>query len=273
MQHLTLEALARLVDEPPLADEAAHVSSCLVCRRELDELRAQTAALGALVDPEPAPGAWDALETALRAEGLILDVPRARVVPPWRRPALLRAAAAVAIFAVGGAVGMALRANGGTRVATTEPALGPAMTARPPVGAGDGRLASTASPMETGEEGPLVVEAVPAAASGVRLASTGTPARTRRLAADPVVRQAQAELEGAEAAYVAALQRYAAIADPQSGADPATRLAALERMVTTTRAALEGAPDDPVINGYHLAALRERDALRRQLASADKDWF
>jgi len=50
-------------------------------------------------------------------------------------------------------------------------------------------------------------------------------------------------------------------------------MAALERMISATRDALERNPGDPVINGYHLAAVRERDALRRQLAAADKDWF
>ena len=36
---------------------------------------------------------------------------------------------------------------------------------------------------------------------------------------------------------------------------------------------LETAPEDPVINGYHLAAVRERDDLRRQMAQTDADWF
>jgi hypothetical protein len=98
----------------------------------------------------------------------------------------------------------------------------------------------------------------------------GRPDPTPRNAA---LRRAQRELAEAEVSYLAALQRYAAVADPASGADPQTRLEALEQMITTTRAALERAPDDPLINGYHLAAVRERDALQRQLATADKDWF
>jgi hypothetical protein len=84
---------------------------------------------------------------------------------------------------------------------------------------------------------------------------------------------AERQLVDAEAGYVAALQRYAAIADPQSGNDDATRMAALDRLITSTRSALESAPDDPVVNGYHLAALRERDALRQQMAGTDKNWF
>ncbi|HEX6746276.1 MAG TPA: hypothetical protein VF092_03095 [Longimicrobium sp.] len=268
MQHLTLEALARLVDEAPLADEAAHLSSCLVCRRELGEMRAQTAALGALEDPEAPAGAWPALEAALRAEGLIVDVPRIAVarIPLWRRTSFLRAAAAVAIFVAGGAIGMMLRASGaGPRVASNEPALGPPMVARPP--------AVSAVPVANGVDGPLVVEPVDPSPNGARMASSTGGAPAVRRPADPAVRRARAELEEAEEAWVAALQRYAAIADPSSGADPGTRMAALERMIATTGAALERAPGDPVINGYHMAALREREALRRDLAAADKDWF
>ena len=56
--------------------------------------------------------------------------------------------------------------------------------------------------------------------------------------------------------------------------DPRARLAALERLVGATSAALERAPDDAVINGYHMAALRQRDALRRRLATdQQKNWF
>ena len=47
-----------------------------------------------------------------------------------------------------------------------------------------------------------------------------------------------------------------------------SRLAALEGIVLTTRAALNEAPADPVINGYHLTALEQRDALLRELQEA-----
>ena len=55
MQHLDLEQLARLVDEPAEPAEAEHLRGCLVCRRELAEMRAQTEALGSLEDPEVPP--------------------------------------------------------------------------------------------------------------------------------------------------------------------------------------------------------------------------
>jgi len=272
MQHLTCEELARLVDEPPLPHEAAHVRDCLVCRRELDEMREQTLALGALADPELPPGGWAALEAALRDEGLISTAAPARAGGwGWTegRP-LLRMAAALALFLLGGAAGAALWSRGPDgRVASVETTQGAPVVVHPSAAA----PLRVAGPAEVAvAPGGVEAQGAPVTPSGARLASTnGTAARPAPV--DPVVRQAEQELAEAEGAYLAALQRYAAIADPASGADPATRMAALERMISTTRDALERTPDDPVINAYHLAAVRERDALSRQLAGADRDWF
>ncbi|HSU13111.1 hypothetical protein [Longimicrobium sp.] len=271
MQHLTLEALARLVDEPPLADEAIHLGTCLACRRELAEMRGQTAALGSLADPEPPAGAWTALEAALRGEGLIADIPRRAEIPFWRRPQVLRAAAALALFVLGGAAGMALRGRTAQVAAGPETVRGLPVTVHPTAAGGDGALASL--PSTPAPEAPFAAEPDAGAGNGARLASNAAAPPAARRPVSPEVRRAARELAQAEAAYLTALQRYAAIADPQSGADADTRMAALERMLSTTRQALERAPDDPVINGYHMAALRERDALRREMAAGDKDWF
>jgi hypothetical protein len=51
-----------------------------------------------------------------------------------------------------------------------------------------------------------------------------------------------------------------------SPGDPVARLAALDNIVLTTAEALHEAPTDPIINGYHLSALAQRDAVLRQLA-------
>ena len=275
MQHLSCEELARLVDEPPLPHEAAHVRDCLVCRRELDEMREQTAALGALADPELPPGAWASLEAALQAEGLISTAAPARAWGGWTagRP-LLRLAASLALFVLGGAAGAALWSARGERVAVTGTTQGDPVVVHP--AGGMPLLASNPAdvpltPVGGGERQEMTAPPH----TGARMASMGSndggprPVPAERAS----VLRAERELAEAEGAYVAALQRYAAIADPASGADPVTRMAALERMIATTREALERTPGDPVINGYHLAAVRERDALSRQLAGADKDWF
>ncbi|HYW09971.1 MAG TPA: hypothetical protein VE913_23600, partial [Longimicrobium sp.] len=263
MQHLSLEVLARLVDEPAEPREAEHLCCCLVCRRELNALREQTAALSSLADPEPAPGAWESLETALLGEGLI----RAAAPAPRRRawPPALRIAASVAIFALGAASGATLLRGPGSppqgiatlpRSAETSTPLalaGPTTTG--PTQQTAGSTGATAASTElaavprAGESAAplasrartLAESAAPPATRPVTAAAVGAPARTvsksgARLAARRPTRPTSdgataRELAEAEAAYVAALRRYAELADPSSGADPVTRLAALEMLV------------------------------------------
>lgn len=113
MGHLNPEALARLVDEAPQADEAEHLSACPTCSSELEAMRAQTLALGALPEMRPPMGDWEVLEARLRSEGLI-EAPSlfSRLTlaqtPPW-----MRAAAAAALFLGGTMAGAALAAEGG----------------------------------------------------------------------------------------------------------------------------------------------------------------
>jgi len=47
-----------------------------------------------------------------------------------------------------------------------------------------------------------------------------------------------------------------------------SRLAALDQVITTTREAMREAPHDPVINGYYLTTLGQREATLRQLNTA-----
>ena len=280
MQHLDLETLARLVDEAPEPAEAAHLRDCLACRRELAELREQTDALAGLGAVDPPDAAWASLEARLRDEGLVHAAARPRLLMLYHPPA--RIAAAVALFLLGGAAGAALLRGGGPeRVASTgQPAAEASSSLRRPA-------SSFAQP-----EVLYVSEPAPSAAStaadpnGARLAVNGTAEGPAASGAVPPVRararratraeadRAARELVQAQAQYVGALQRVAAIADPASGNDPETRLAALDQLVQLTAAALERVPGDPVINGYHLAAVAERDALRRQM---DRDtqttWF
>ncbi len=291
MQHLNPEAIARLVDEPPMPDEAGHLRDCLVCRRELAEMRAQTAALASLPDLEPGDGAWRALEASLAGEALV----RPRAVRRFR-PAhpYLRAAAAIILLVTGMAAGTSLlRPGGGTRVAAVPEAptgtsarpLGLAGLPAAPVAAESAR--GGAVPASDAPELPAVIADVPLAPEAPRtvrhapslpaarlVAARPTTPRGRAPALTPEARAAARELDAAEAAYVAALRRYAEIADPSSGADPETRLSALETLVESTGRALERAPGDPVLNGYHLAVVDERDALRTQLDRAAKTaWY
>lgn len=82
-------------------------------------------------------------------------------------------------------------------------------------------------------------------------------------------------LRDAESVYLDALARYAQLAGGAGEAsDPLARLAALEGIVLTTREALGRAPADPVINGYHMTALAQREATLRQIAATSRNpWF
>jgi hypothetical protein len=47
-----------------------------------------------------------------------------------------------------------------------------------------------------------------------------------------------------------------------------SRLVALDQMISTTRAAMREAPHDPVINGYYLTTVGQREVALRQLNTA-----
>ncbi len=110
MEHLSLEVLARLLDETPTAEERRHLERCRRCRNELDALEAQRSALSHLPDGRPPSGGWDRLEVRLRREGLIREgqavggsagLPASlRGASPW-----WQLAAAVVLLLAGGGLG------------------------------------------------------------------------------------------------------------------------------------------------------------------------
>ena len=262
MLHLTLEDLARLADEAPLPKEAAHLRDCLVCRRELEAMRDQTAALAELPVRAPSDAAWLALERRLLEEGL-MRAPAPGVRRPVAWP-VLRIAAALALFVGGTAVG--------ARVWNRTPPAAGGVAALPAASVMD------PTPLPAAYTGTAdQPQGLPDGGAGAVLASNmerGPEPRPASRPRSPAVRQAERELAEAQAAYLAALRRYGELADPASGADPVTRLEALDRLVEMSGRALERAPDDPQLNGYHMAALNERDALRRQVQQASQTtWF
>jgi hypothetical protein len=91
----------------------------------------------------------------------------------------------------------------------------------------------------------------------------------------PATREDAAQyLRAAESMYLEALTRYAELASQAESGDPVARLAALQSIILTTQAALNETPTDPVINGYHLTALAQRDATLRQVALASgEQWY
>jgi hypothetical protein len=245
MSHLNLETLARLVDDAPDPTEAGHLDICAQCRDELEMLRADASALRALPDPQPPIAAWVALEQRLAREGLLHST-------HWTTHAL-RMAAVLAIFALGSVTGGLLMRNQRVAPATAaafEPAPLQVATPRP--------------------AGPAMRTDSPRPAASLAAAAPA-PAVTTRPAA--TVEEAVTQLRDAEQAYLAALGRYSDFSSRAETTDPVARLAALESIIATTRAALGQSPADPVINGYHLTAVAQRDATLRQLAASGQTWY
>src|SRR5688500_12765678 len=134
MEHLNHEALSRLVDESPTAAEQDHLGACARCTAELEVLRRQTAALGALPDVRPPRGDWEGLEARLLAAGLLAAEPRSFGAPNPLRAPWLRRAAMVALFLGGAAVGA-----GAARMVPTP-------GGNPVAQSGPGALVATADP-------------------------------------------------------------------------------------------------------------------------------
>ena len=246
MSHLTLETLARLIDESPDPTEMGHLDICQQCREELEALRADAAALHALPDPEPSIAQWIRLEQQLEREGLMRR--------NWRwQPVALRMAAAVVIFVLGGVAAALVMRPSDTQYLTANDQPVRQVAEQP---------AHVAVPAATLTENPI---AGPAPAVAAPAMATVRPARTPE--------EAAARLRTAESDYLSALARYAELSGRIDEGDPLARLAALESIVATTRAALGRAPADPVINGYHLTAVAQRDALLRQVSASGQTWY
>ncbi len=112
MEHLNAEELARLVDEEPRTEEAEHLAGCVACATELETLREQTAALGALPEIMPPVGDWQVLEAHLRSEGLVSDPGVFKRLGLAQTPPWMKAAAAATLFLAGAGTGAALTSRG-----------------------------------------------------------------------------------------------------------------------------------------------------------------
>jgi hypothetical protein len=124
MGHLTTETLGRLVSEEPSPDERRHLDTCPFCRSELEAMREQTEAVGALPDLRPPAGDWEALEARLVSEGLIRSSGLALHSAGWWSTRWMQAAAALVLFLGGAALGSRLLGPGS--------GLGPAEGQGPP---------------------------------------------------------------------------------------------------------------------------------------------
>lgn len=254
MLHLSAERLAALASEEPTALEAAHLARCAACAME----RAAHTGVVQLAAASAHPGEalalpltrWETLASALRSEGIISAGPNAagsRSRRPgalerhrswrarWMSRSTLRAAAAMLLVAGGMMAG---------RVSAGESAL--------PLLASGGGTTRPATPNPTGER-----------------AATAPATELAQAFASPA--EALAAQRAAELTYQQASAFLAQFDSSTAGDSPESyrvRLAALDRVGRTMREALEDAPFDPVINGYYLATLGQREATLRQLSTS-----
>jgi hypothetical protein len=264
MSHLSLERIARLVEDEPDTIEAAHLASCTECRTQLDAMIEDVHALAMLPDMAAAPDNWDALERRLTSEGLI-RTPARRFGSSAR---MMRIAAALVLFLGGAMAGRMTAQEAATTTAAVSDTPADARDARPAADDPARTVASAPGPQRgtapVPAETPQPALQQPEPRRDVAFASnSGTDMQGPRSMGD-----AAEFLRTAEALYLEALTRYAELASQTESGDPVARLAALQSIIMTTQAALNETPTDPVINGYHLTALAQRDATLRQVALA-----
>lgn len=237
--HPSPERLAALGDGPATAAEAAHLAACAPCAREvrahgrlLERARLERDRLA------PPLTSWAGIGAALRDEGLVAaaspaEEPAAAVVPLHlhraRRPSFR------ARWGLRAAAGLLLAAGG----------------------AAAGRLSAGAEPIPALAGG--------SAADGI-VALLADSARTPQSQEEAIAVLTRAERDYRVATEYLAQRTWAA-----DGADRPEvyqrRLAVMDEVASLTRAALNEAPHDPVLNQYFLASLSAREATLQQLGA------
>ena len=227
MLHLSIDRLAALGDDqpPPTPAEVAHLATCAECARE----RGAYQTLVAMAHAERAP-----LGLPLTRWESIASALAAEEVPLLvRRPPTPRAAR----WPLQVAAGLLLVAGG----------------------AMFGRMSAGTSPLRG-----VATQRLTASAGA------GTSS-TERLAAESVfasVDEARAAQTRSEQLYQQAAAFLAQHDSSAAGDGPIavrSRLAYVDRVLSATRQAMREAPHDPVINGYYLTTIGQREATLRQL--------
>ena len=234
MSHLSIDRLAAFADETPTPDEATHLAGCWDCRAEVAAYRrlARLAAMAPVsLHTEPLT-AWSQLAPQLRAEGIIVDAERASS-PSFSSgnvTPLMKAdrSSSLSVWAMRIAAGLALIVGGGIAGRATAPS-----------DAANPNFEMAAAPM----------------------AQYGSPDEAVR-----ALNVAQLQYQSA-AAFLASrdtLSRFVGMNQDSYEA----RLAALDEIAATTRAALYRAPQDPLLNQYYLTTLGAREATLREIGAA-----
>lgn len=254
MLHLSSDRLAALADSEPMPLEAEHLGACAACARERAANRSLLMMARAERDQLGMPlTRWDSLAPELHRAGLVaadalMSAPASITgTQPVARSASVRRAvrwlqAAAVLLLVGGGAALGRLSAGATPFSfewSTEPSVG-------------------VSPLKGVPLPPLP-----------RLGVTG--ASDEMLPEFSSIDEALVALRRYEVAYQHAAA-YLADHDSTTRVDDSdayrARLAALDRAGRAMSEALREAPYDPVINGYYLTTLGQREATLRQLDTA-----
>jgi hypothetical protein len=231
MSHLSTDRLAALGDEAPTPVEAAHLAACEACAREHAAYRALVSMAheerGAIGIPLTR---FEAIASALGADQLPM-APTTRVAPG--RDVRLRGFLRTPMRAAAGFLLLA----GGVMAGRLSAGVSPL----PTVGRGAASVATSSSN--------------PAASTDSASFASIEDARVAQLHSEALYQQA--------AAFLA--EHDTTGASDGSPVAYRSRLAALDQVISTTREAMRQAPHDPVINGYYLTTLGQREATLRQL--------
>ncbi|MEO8560812.1 MAG: hypothetical protein ABI601_01975 [bacterium] len=235
MSHLHTDRLAALGDDEPTSAESVHLSACAECARERAAYRTLVAMAHAERDSIGLPlTRWDSITTALADESPTQE----RHALPFIRPTVSRARIGLPIRLPMQAAAAVLLVAGGVvagRMSAAVPTVpSPSRTAQTPsIPVSNASLSSDSGAFSSVDE-----------------------ARDAQLRAEAIYQQAAS---------------YLAQHDSSSGGRDGSpvvvqsRLAALDQVISTTREAMRQAPHDPVINGYYLTTLGQREATLRQL--------
>ncbi len=228
MQHLPTERLAALGDDVPSTEETAHLAVCHACAHEVSAYQTLVAMAQAEHESFGLPlTRWE----TIAAELALSDSHVAPSVRPVRSHRWMLQIAAGVLLVAGGAMA--------------------------------GRMSTGMAPL------PGASNSVPSAAD--LPASTATPVAdvSNDAGVFASADEARAAQQRSEMLYQQATSYLARIDTTGAGElNPVayrSRLAALDRVLSTTRDALREAPHDPVINGYYLTTLGQREATLRQL--------
>lgn len=233
MSHLTTDRLAAIADDTPTPDEATHLAGCWDCRAEVAAYR-RLARLSAMAPLPTEPlSAWSRLAPQLRAEGLIVEQRGGGALVQQHRRDFLSTTPRFAPWMLRAAAGVALVVGGAL------------------VGRATSELSLSSGPSTVD-----FANAVPV--------SYQSPDDALR-----ALNVAQQQYQSA-AAFLASQDTSARFIGMNQDSYRA-RLAALDDIAATARAALYRAPQDPMLNQYYLTTLGAREATLREIGASMPD--